>query len=445
MENEKEMILSNLLFYESHDLEFKPNKIEYNGPFSNQKSFGQSIKKDPLGKKKFELLKNQGFTKKKFQELAKTNPKKYRELCFELQVELEIYQLQQPSSNVEYFQRLKKFYVEIVKQVRDNILKSESKSRKSKLCKFFYQFSDLQAPNPKILKLKTKSGEIKATEFPKKYYMMKTDNFFDKSEEKWIKKSLILLKKTKVQRKDIIIEKSWKVNMEYLDLKIKNEWNDFLVEREKFEKNENSCLGNDFLLQLLHVYNTSETSNKGSIKVVKVWDIVLDSVLRCWVLFMQKEFYQKIKEEALQNEQTVRGFVSYKKTVSVRNLSKELKNQVDLLCQDESQCKNESEYIDFNTYLELSLDEVVSIKQENIKKYGKLAALRERIYLVSEPLLTALIRSKLLIFESRENNKNFEQGAFLTLEEVKNSKYNTLLLNLNTNELNKSFFQGNLF
>lgn len=441
------MISSNVLFYDSEELEFKPNKMEYNSLFSNQRNYGHSIKKDPLGKKKFELLKNQGFTKNKFQELAKTNPKKYGELCFDLQLELEIYQLQQPSSYVEYFNPLKKFYVETVKQVRDNILKSESTSRKSKLLKFFYQFSDLQAPYPKSLKLKTKSGEMKETGFPKKYYMMKIDNYFDKSKEKWIKKPLILLKKTKLQRKDIIIEKSCKLKMKDFDLEVKNQWNEFLVEREKFEKTENSYLGNDLLLHLLHAFTISESSNKGNIKVVKVWELALDSVLRCWVLFMQKEYYQKVKEEALQNEQTVRGFASYTKTVSVSNLSKEWKNQADLLCQNDSEGKDESECKDFNTYLELSLDEVASLKKENIKKFGKQAALRERLYLVIEPLLSALICSKLLILESREerNKKNFEQGAFLKLEEIQDLKYNTLLLNLNINALNQNFFKETFF
>lgn len=447
MENKNEVISSKILFYDQDELELKPNQNESNSPFSNQKNYGHSIKDDPLVKIKSEWFKNQGFTKKKFQELAKTTPTKLKELFVDLQLELEIHQLLNPSSSVENYKLLKSFYLEIIKQVRDDILKSESTSRKSKLCKYLYQFSDLQAPYPKTLKLKTKSGEVKETEFPKKYFMMRTDNYFDKRKEKWIKKPLILLNQTKLQRKDIIIEKSWKLNMKEFDLEVKKNWDEFLVERAKFEKIENSSFSNYFLINLLNAFTTSESSNKGSIQVVKVWDIVYDSVLRTWIFFMEKEYYQEFREDALDKKQPVRGFASYKKTISVKNLSKEWINQADLLCQDEMDCQDESECPDFFTYLQLSLDEVASLKEEKIKKFGKQAALRERLYLVSEPLLTALISSNLLIFESREerNKKNFEQGEFLTLEEVQSLKYNTLLLNLNLNDLNQSFFKETFF
>ena len=443
--NKNEVISYDPLFYDIEELEFKPNQNEYNSVFLSQRNYGHSIKEDPLNKKSQNGIKTKTSLTKKFQKLA---PNKLKELFFDLQVELEMYQLQRPSSHVENFELLKKFYAEIVKQVRDNIFESGSTSKKNKLWKHFYRFSDLKAPYPKTLKLKTKSGELKETEFPVKYFMIKTENFVDKSKENWIKKPLILLKKTKLKRKDIIIEKSWKLDMKSVDLELRNQWNNFLVERARFEKAENLYLSNYFLLNLLNAFNTSESNrfeslNKDSIKVVKVWQIIYDSVLSVWVFFMEKEYYQKFKEEALQNKQIVRNFPSYKKTISVKNLNKEWKNQADLLCQDEKDCQDESDFPDFTTYLELSLDEVASLKEEKIEKFGKLAALRERLYLVSQPLLAALINSKLLIFEDREdrNKKNFEQDKFLTLEEVKNLKSNTLLLNLNVNQLNQSFFK----
>lgn len=453
MEKKNEVILSTLLFYDLSEFKFNPNKMEDNSPFSNQKNYGYSIQNNDnaLLKKKSDWFNNQAFTQKKFKELVKTNPTKLIELFSDLQKELEIYQLQEPSLSFENFKILNKFYVEIIKQVRDNIFKSESTSGKSKLWKYFYQFSDLEAPYPKTLKLKTKSGEVKETEFPNNYFMMKTENFYNKSQEKWIKKPLILLNQTEIQLKNLKIEKSWKLNTEECDLEVETKWKEFKVEREKFEKTENYFLGSYFLIKLLTAFTTSDNSNRNSIKVVKVWDIVYDSVLSTWVLFMQKEYFQKLKkQEALEKakmedsqKQIVINFASYKKNRVVTNLSEEFKNQADLLCQDEMYYQGETDYQDFTTYLDLSIAEVASLKKEKIEKFGKLAALRERLYFVCEPLLTALIRLNLLILESREerNNKNFEQDEFLTLEEVKNLKSNTLRLNLDVNELNQSFFK----
>jgi len=180
--NEVEVIISNLLFYDLSDLEFKPTA--HDSAFSNQINYGNSLKNKPdaLFKKKSKWFNNEALTKDKLQELAKKSPKKLFKLFVNLQKDLEIYQLQEPSSNFENFKVLKKFYVEIIKQVRDNIFKSKSTSRKSQLWKHFYRFSDLQAPYPKTLELKTKSGEVKKTEFPKEYFMMKVGNFFDKSQ-----------------------------------------------------------------------------------------------------------------------------------------------------------------------------------------------------------------------------------------------------------------------
>lgn len=80
--------------------------------------------------------------------------------------------------------------------------------------------------------------------------MMKTKNFFDKSKEKWIKKLLILLNQTKIQLKNIEIQKSWKLDKLQFDLEVKNKWNEFLLKRGKFEKIENCFLGSYFLINL---------------------------------------------------------------------------------------------------------------------------------------------------------------------------------------------------
>lgn len=91
---------------------------------------------------------------------------------------------------------------------------------------------------------------------------------------------------------------------------------------------------------------------------------------------------------------------------------------------------------DFTTSLQFSIGEVPSLNEEEIKKFGKKGALKERLNLVSEPLLTAFIRSKCLILERRDerNKKDFEPDMFLYLEEIEKYRYNTALLNLNVNE-----------
>jgi len=170
---------------------------------------------------------------------------------------------------------------------------------------------------------------------------------------------------------------------------------------------------------------------------------VYDSVLNTWVLFLQKEFFQEkvLLEKTKQEQKSVPSFAYYKNTVSVTNQNKELKNQVKLLWQSENDLQ------DFTTYLELSIGEVVYINEEQIKKFGKKAALKERLNLVSEPLLTAFIGSKCLILESRDerNKKDFEPDMSLTLDEIENYRYNTVLLNLNVTELNQKIFKEKLF
>lgn len=65
---------------------------------------------------------------------------------------------------------------------------------------------------------------------------MKTENFFNKSKEKLIKKPLISLNQTKIQLKNIKIQKSQKLYKLQFELEVKNKWNEFLLERKKFEK-----------------------------------------------------------------------------------------------------------------------------------------------------------------------------------------------------------------
>lgn len=415
MENPKKEILPGFIFYNESEFDIVPT--QYNGEFSNQKTYPNSLKDNTIFKERSKWLKGRGLTKKRFEELSKEDPEKLAQVFIDLEIFTEKLQLQQPSSYLTDFKELNKYYVKVVEKFRNRLFKENynSTSSKKKLWLHMYRFSELKAPIPKISKIELKYGKVKKIIIPEKLYMMETDDFFDKFKKKLTKKPLVLLDEVKdptqgLQKQrpqDLESEKAW-------HSEIQKVWAAFKNERKIFEKKENNDLAVLLLVRILTAFQNLKKKNKEnqiyaeSLKVAALWDLVVDSVIEHWHIFLQKEFYDKEEKYKYDRKKRYKKFPQFKNEVVITNYKKLLPDLID----------QQERFTDFNSFLNTAISKLLSLKEEKVNNLGKRAVLEERLNYISEPLLTALLDSKCLIIENREERdvKDYKGGEFLPLE-----------------------------
>jgi hypothetical protein len=365
-----------------------------------------------------------------------------------LELLVEKIQLQKPSSYLPYYTELKPVYVKVVEELQNRLLQNDSVSTKKLIWKNVYSFSDLNAPIPKESKITLKSGKVKKIYINPKHYLMETDNFFDTSgndgtsktdKKRLIKKPLVLLKKVKDPTKGLQNDRPQDLELEDVwELEVKKVWSDFIREREEFEKRENEALAVPLLFEILTAFQRPKTKNKeikineNSIKMAALWDLVRKSVLKNWENLLLKEYYEQEEKPKYNRKQKYKTFSNYKKDIAKINYIKALKDQIVPLPSD------------FDTYFETIISKVTSEKKDEIAKVGKRAIREGKFNYVSEPIMTALLDSKCLIFENRKERtvKEYEEGSFFYSKEFKKLNYNTVRLNLNLTELYQKVFDS---
>ena len=223
------------------------------------------------------------------------------------------------------------------------------------------------------------------------------------------------IKKLKVNKKFLI----QKTNQMFEEATIS--WHSFLKKRKKFEDQENSNLAARLLETLLRDFKNSdnlEITASTTLTVVKLWERWYTVITNAWLSNFEKECFQRDK---VTNKEL--SFSMYKKTKSVSLDYKDLTNQI-------------REHLIYITSVNSTKKKLQTnnLTEKTIKTKKKEVSSQ-----VSKPLVEALFRSGILKLESVKERKerSLQEGEYLSAEDLKESNYNVVTLNLNEAELSR--------
>lgn len=376
-----------------------------------------------------------------------------------LQIWLEIFQLEKPVSLFKYLDKFSPYFNRIIIIVRNQILTkaiNNPKENQKSTIRDLYNFSNFRAPDFKLpenskffmsadlflsreltLNLEKDSqnlryakvsnkkplillNEVKVTSLRNKFYKQK------KIYERFLKKGTSALKEE--EKEDVENFKNFIENLDgfqqmKVDSKFRNQrlekelkdaltgWEIFLGKRKDFEEKENRELALKIMMTVLNLFERSG-GREYTVTMANLWNKIYLTLIDLWIETFKKEFFER--EKTLDKTLTFNAYTNSQQNYQYyRSLRQAIKTKTSVKS-DESK-------------------EVSEVSPEDLK------TIKKEYYRISEPLVSALISSKILIVETPEERKNEEyvEGQFFPQEQLKEQSYNMVKLNMNFPEIGK--------